>query len=190
MLAVTGLSTSIVQEYLKLRNEIVARIEAHPSLTHPSPDLVIPNADRYILAAGVLHQKPLQIQTEKEVVDSFSINFVNVVRICEQVLSTNDRARICVIGSESGYNGSFDETYAGSKAAVHCYVENRKLKRGQQLVCVAPTIISDSGMTRRRSDYPDVLNRRRTVKAATVAEVIHSLFSDEIYLNNLVVRMG
>lgn len=188
MLAVTGISTTIVKEYLLLRPETTIRIEAIPSLAHPSPELHIPPADRYILAAGLLHQKPLADQTEKEVLASLSVNFINVIRVCERVLSENLEARICVIGSESGYRWSYDDAYAGAKAAIHSYVENRRVYRKQQLVCVAPTVISDSGMTMRRKDYPEVLERRRTVTAKQVAEIISGLFSPEIDLNNTVVR--
>lgn len=189
MIAVTGYNTTIVAEYLKLKPEQVMRIEATPSLAHMSPEFWVPLADRYLLSAGILHQKPLVKQTEKELIESLAINFVNVVRLCEHILEMDIRARICVIGSESGFKGSFDETYAGSKAAVHKYVENRRLKEGQQLVCVAPTIISDSGMTIRRNDYPEILSKRRTVTAKAVAEVVHGLFSAEITVNNAIVRV-
>ncbi|HEY9503579.1 MAG TPA: hypothetical protein VIR01_18215, partial [Pyrinomonadaceae bacterium] len=69
------------------------------------------------------------------------------------------------------------------------YVENRRVAHTQQLVGVAPPIIRDSGMTLRRNDYPDVLKTRRTVTAKLVAEAISGLFSDEIDLNNTVVRL-
>lgn len=189
MLAVTGLHTTIVQSYLQLRPEPVKRIDAKPSLSHPTPELSVPHAERYILAAGILHPAKLVVQTEKEIVESLCVNFVNVVRICEMVLSTVPRARICVIGSESGISWSFDDVYAGAKAAVHRYVETRKVDHDQQLVCVAPTIIADSGMTMRRNDYPDVLRKRRTVTAKVVAETISSMFGPEIELNNAVVRV-
>jgi NADP-dependent 3-hydroxy acid dehydrogenase YdfG len=189
MLAVTGLNTTIVQSYLQIRPEGVIRIEATPSLSHSSPVLKVPLADRYILAAGVLHQARLTKQTEKEIIESLSVNFINVIRICEEILSRYKCARICVIGSESGFNWSYDDTYAGAKAAVHRYVETRKIAATQPLVCVSPIIISDSGMTMRRNDYPDILDKRRTVTAMAVAEVISGLFSNEIDLNNTVVRM-
>lgn len=189
MLAVTGLNTTIVQSYLTMRPQTVVRISARPSLAHPTPELKVPHADRYILAAGVLTPATLLKQTEKQIVDSLCVNFVNVVRICEEILHNVEHARVCVIGSESGINWSFDDTYAASKAAVHRYVETRGVKRKQQLVCVAPPIISDSGMTRRRHDYPTVLQTRRSVTSKEVAEVIDSFFSSEIDLNNIVVRM-
>jgi short-subunit dehydrogenase len=190
MLAVTGLRTTIVHEYLKLNPfERIARIEGMPSLADPAPVLSIPRADYYILAAGVLHQKKLVQQTGAEIVESFCVNFVNVVRICEEVFSKYEHARVCVIGSESGYKWSFDDTYAGSKAAVHSYIENRRVKPSQQLVGVAPIVISDAGMTMRRDDYPFVLRRRSTVTSKEVAEIIVGLFNGEITLNNTVVRM-
>lgn len=189
MLTVTGISTTIVQRYLMIKPDIVARIRAWPSLSMPDCAFDIPRADRYILAAGVLYQKPLAMQTGAEIAASMCVNYINVVRICESIFQVNEEARVCVVGSESGYVGSFDETYAGAKAAVHCYVENRKMLKTQQLVCVAPSIISDSGMTERRKDYPEILGTRKTVTAMQVAEIIFNLLHGDILVNNTVIRM-
>ena len=57
------------------------------------------------------------------------------------ILATNPSARICIIGSESAYRGSFDGTYAKSKAAIHRYVEATPTHGQQQLVAISPGII-------------------------------------------------
>lgn len=190
MLAVTGLSTTIVKEYLKIvPDEEVKRIVAYPNLDMFDCELKIPDADRYILAAGVLHQEKMKDQTGRQIMTSLSVNFINVVRICEEILEKNEHARICVIGSESAYGGSFDETYAGAKAALHRYVEKRTLRAHQQLVCVSPPIISDAGMTLRRHDYPEILKRRPTVTSSEVARLVYDLLNFECELNSVVVRM-
>lgn len=192
MLAVTGKTTTIVKEYMKLAkldDLDVWPIGAEPSLAELACHLVVPDADQFILAAGLLHQKRLHQQTGAEIRASVALNFVNVVRICETALEKNEAARICVIGSESAFGWSWDDTYAGMKAALHRYVEKRSLRGLQQLVCVSPPIISDSGMTTRRKDYPAILKRRPSVTASAVAKLVYELLNGDIDLNNVVVRM-
>lgn len=172
MLTVTGKRTSIVQALLKMVPGEGCR-EIENDLADPRGALAIPAADRYILAAGVLHGQTAAELDDKQVVETLAVNYVNVVRICEIILRREKCARICVIGSESGYLGSFDQVYAASKAALHAYVMNRAPAWPQQLFAVSPAIISDSGMTLRRIDYPEVLRARRTVTAAAVAATIH-----------------
>lgn len=185
MFVVTGLRTSIVRELKDITNEPVIRIEAdwrtHDASFYP------PKATRYVLAAGVLHGIRMAEQTQQQITETFNVNCINVVRICERVLTMNANARICVIGSESGRRGSFDEAYALSKAAVHQYVRWRKVKPTQQLICVAPKIISDSGMTQRRKDYPRVLRERPTVRAEEVARQVHSLLWGDCLISNEVI---
>jgi NADP-dependent 3-hydroxy acid dehydrogenase YdfG len=183
--AVTGFRTSIVRELKDLTQEPVIRIEADWRTYDAS--FYPPRVPRYVLAAGVLHGKRMAEQTAAEINECWAVNCVNVVRICERVLGMNPHARICVIGSESGTRGSFDETYALSKAAVHQYVRWRKVKSTQQIICVAPTIIADSGMTQRRTDYPRVLRERRTVRAETVAREVHSVLWGDALISNAVI---
>lgn len=172
-LIVTGYATSIVYELGELvPDDPFVRMGIE--LARPDVNLAsMPRGERYLLAAGVLHQKPILEQTWSEMIESLSVNAINVIRICETILERQADARICVVGSESASRGSFDLTYAAGKAAVHAYVKARKTKPQQQLVCVSPTIIADSGMTSRRKDYPAVLEERETVTAIEVARVIH-----------------
>jgi len=154
-------------------------------------DYALPDGvDRFVLAAGVLRQQRLFDQTGFDVRISLAVNMVSVARLCEAILRSREHARICVIGSESGFKGSFDETYAMCKAAVHAYVSWRKVLPLQSIACVAPPIISDSGMTARRNDYPQVLGERRTVTARQVASAVYdSLYLDGFLGSNQVVRL-
>jgi NAD(P)-dependent dehydrogenase (short-subunit alcohol dehydrogenase family) len=139
--------------------------------------------DRYVLAAGILRQQPLREQSGFDVRIGLAVNMISVVRIADTILARRENARICIIGSESGMNGSYDEAYAMAKAAVHAWVSWAKTKVTitQTVACVIPPIISDSGMTRRRHDYPHVLDTRRTVTAKQVAEEVkRTLFDDEL----------
>lgn len=174
MLAVTGYGSSIVTELRGLigTSDTVVRLDARMAVYH------LPNADRYLLAAGVLHSKSVREQMALELVESVSVNLINVLRLCEMILDEQDQARICIVGSESAKGGSFDRLYAACKAGVHAYVQQRPTKPLQQLVCVSPPIIADSGMTRRRHDYPQVLEQRPHCHAIDVARVIKRVLYD------------
>lgn len=186
MLAVTGYRTTIVAELAKIIPDPIVRIAG--DMSDPACWFrVPPSATRFLLAAGVLHGKRIQEQSAAEITECFAVNCVNVVRLCEHILDSTPTARIAVIGSQSGIKGSFDQAYAVSKAAVHGYVAMRHVTQHQQIVAVAPEIISDSGMTWRRSDYPDVLTKRKTVTAAQVARIVKRLLYGKEPLSNCIV---
>lgn len=178
MIAVTGYSTTIVRELEQLLPlEVFVRIDM--DLAKPDcPVTDIPRAERYLLAAGVLHQKHILEQSAAEMIEAVSVNLLCVIRISEAILARDSAARICIIGSESGSKGSFNQVYAACKAAVNAYIVQRRTQPLQQLVCVSPPIISDSGMTRRRKDYPQILEQRPTVRAIDVARTVKRVLYD------------
>lgn len=197
MLAVTGYRSKIVEELRPLLPE-GERIKA---INHWLPPADMENepedSRRFFLCNGVLHAKRLTEQTYDEIDDSLRGNFVNPIALCERVLTSFPTARICVMGSESGYSWSFDDTYAASKAALHRYVETRKIGPKQQLVCVAPSIIGDCRMTTDRKDTENLERRRqespkrRFLKACEVARLVHFLlYVDEGYISGTVIRMN
>lgn len=155
------------------------------------------NADRYVFCAGVLVGKRIHEQTQEEVATTFRVNFEMIARACEYIFANNGRARVCVIGSESGYSGSYDAAYSGSKAAVHTYIETKRLSApGQQLVGIAPGIIADAGMTLRRKDIVNLEAKRqahpkrRWLLAEEVARLVHFLlYVDRGYTSGTVIRM-
>lgn len=174
MIAVTGKRSTIVQELERLHSaEEFVRMNLDLQRMDVTLEAVPLDVERYVLAAGVIHQKTILEQTAAEIIESLAVNMINVIRLCEHILKFNPQARICIVGSESAHHGSFDQTYAATKAAIHAYVKARKTRICQQLVCVSPPIISDSGMTMRRQDYPGVLEVRETVTAAEVARTIY-----------------
>lgn len=192
MLAVTGFGSAIVGELAGLvaPTEKVVRVDAKDYRSHLE-------AERWVLAAGVLTPKRSSEQTLGEIADGMAVNYVQPVEICEAVLAANPKARICVIGSESGCSGSYDDVYAAAKAALHAYVCRRRLTSPlQQLVAVAPSIIGDAGMTLRRADFENLERRkdehpkRRFLRAVEVARMIHFLlYVDLGYTTGTVVRM-
>ena len=153
---------------------------------------------RYLFCVGLLRQKRRHEQTKEEQDDGFRVNLWQVTDECERLFSANDRARVCVIGSESAYRGSFDETYGMAKLRLHEYVERKALKAGQQLVCVSPSIVLNTGMTNarnagglaamedRRKRHP----QRRWLQPMEVARMVHFLLcEDKGYTTNTVIRM-
>jgi NAD(P)-dependent dehydrogenase (short-subunit alcohol dehydrogenase family) len=189
MLAVTGYGSRIVDELRKLlpADEQTLRID----------DLADWSPDRYLLCAGILRPLKLHEQTVAQITESMLVNLIRPMQLCDLILERNDKARICVIGSESGFSWSFDGTYAAAKAALHRYVETKKLKPDQQLVCVAPSIIEDCAMTLRREDKENLERRRkahpkqRFLKAVEIAKLIHFLlYVDQGYISNTVIRVN
>lgn len=186
-LAVTGMGSSIITALSGLISPIaVVRIGDE-----------IPDASRYVLCAGVLRPKPLSGQTPDEVAESLEVNLIRPMRLCDEILARNDTARICVVGSESGYAWSYDGAYAAAKTALHRYVETKRLLPDQQLVCVAPSIIEDAGMTSRREDIENLERRRdrnpkkRFLRSIEVARMIyHLLYVDEGYTTGVMIRMN
>lgn len=152
------------------------------------------DARRYVFAHGYMNGRPIGDQMSSEIAMSLMANLTSTVLMCERILAANSGARIVVLGSMSGIDGSHDTTYAIAKAGLHKYVETRRLSEDQQLVAVAPTIIWDSGMTRRRGDLDAVLKRaqtypkRRCVSAMEVARLIYFLlWEDRGYITNCVI---
>ena len=147
--AICGAASSIAERFVKIvmdkhpnESVVTGRVEAIPT-----------NHDRYLICTGYLAGKALFNQTREELISSFELNYALVAGKCEMIFNANPLARICVLGSHSGIEGSFDMAYAGAKAAIHLYVERKVLGSPQQmLVALAPHIVWDSAMTQRRND--------------------------------------
>ncbi len=197
-LCITGRRTTIVTELFGMIDGVnvnwfspprrITEIEFHDEFPL--------DAARYVFAHGVLYPDAILEQSGSRIEESLAGNLITTVQMCEAVLRANSAARICVIGSMSGILGSHDTTYALAKAALHRYVETRRVGPDQQLVCVAPSIILDSGMTQRRADLADVqksaagLPKKRLLTAKEVARLIKFLLWDDLgYITNCVIPM-
>lgn len=163
---------------------------------HHAADNVPLDADRYVFAHGYMIDRSIGKQMSSEIAMSVMANLSSTVLMCERILAVNSGARIAVMGSMSGIEGSYDTTYALAKAGLHKYVEVRRVGPSQQLVAIAPTIIWDSGMTRRRNDLAEVLKRaqtwpkKRCVSAKEVARLIYFLLWQDLgYITNCVIPM-
>jgi NAD(P)-dependent dehydrogenase (short-subunit alcohol dehydrogenase family) len=191
MLAIRGANSQLAVELAKL----VAGDDAIMAVNRDEP---LPHAERYLFAQGFLAGKAITSATPELIAQTFMVNAALVIGECDLTIANNDRARICIIGSESGFAWSFDGAYAASKAAVHRYVETKELRTAQQqLICVAPGIIKDAGMTTRRADKEGLARReaqhpkRRFLTSLEVARLVHHvLYVDEGYLSGVIIRMN
>lgn len=69
------------------------------------------NYNIYIFNLGLILPKNIIELSENEIFDSLKINALFTICSCEYILKSNNKARIFIIGSESGRKGSFDTTY-------------------------------------------------------------------------------
>jgi NAD(P)-dependent dehydrogenase (short-subunit alcohol dehydrogenase family) len=190
MIAINGMGSTIAQALLPMlpAGEHVVRFTASGV-----PHLA---AARYLFAQGHLEGRGLRQIDRTAEAKTWAVNFTDVAASIDEILDGDSSARICVIGSESGYKGSFDMSYAGAKAALHLYVETKPTGPSQQLVAISPGVISDAGMTRRRPDKADLAKRAkahpkgRFASAEEVARLVHFLlYEDQGYLTGTVIRM-
>lgn len=155
---------------------------------------------KYLFCVGRLLQRPVAHQTDSEVETTFRVNAGQVIGDCDRLLDLNSQARICILGSEAAFTGSHDAAYSAAKAALHHYVETKRLKSpDQQLVCVAPSIVLDTNMTNARNAEGKAAMELRRLKhpkgrwlaPMDVARVIHFLLAEgNDYITNTVVRMN
>lgn len=190
MIIITGWRSQIAREF---RGMLPAEEAAVPG---SSTDGRLPNADRYLFCQGLLRPKPFHEQTPDEVHEGYWVNCGAIIAACDGIFERNERARVCVIGSESGYRGSFDGTYAAAKADLHRYVETKPLNQFQQLVGISPGIVENAQMTTRRTDAENLDRRRaehpkrRFLTSREVAEVAYfALYQASDFLSNHVVRL-
>lgn len=158
------------------------------------------DGERYLFCQGLLRQKKLSAQSDDEIAESFMVNAGAIIRECDRLIDVNPKARICVMGSEAAFTWSYDGAYAAAKAALHRYVETRRLNSpDQQLVCVAPSIIVGTGMTNARNaagkrameDRRLLHPKQRWLEPMEVARMIHFLLCvDHGYTTGVVVRMN
>lgn len=193
MIAINGIGSAIAKALIEMlpEGEEARRMDLPAGGAEGSPGFT-----RYVFLQGLLPGMALGDHNDRGAGEVFAVNFVQVAQECDAILETNPQARIVVVGSESGFSGSYDMAYAGAKAALHLYVETKRLQPGQQLVGVAPSIVSDAGMTTRRTDTERLAERRTThpkgrfLMAREVARLIHFLlYRDEGYLSGTVIRM-
>ncbi|AZO29411.1 SDR family oxidoreductase [Mesorhizobium sp. M1B.F.Ca.ET.045.04.1.1] len=189
-IVITGWRSAIAEEFRRL-------LRSNEEIVHGKP--MEPNfplgAERYLFCQGLLRPKRIEDQTDAEIREGIEVNFASIVRACDLIFATNVLARVCVIGSESGYRGSFDENYASAKELLHAYVEKKRLSQLQQLVAISPGIIGDCRMTTSRTDVENLIRRReehpkrRFLEASEVAAMARTLLYFQPYISGTIIRM-
>jgi len=201
---IIGKNSSISKEFLK-------KISKNTSIFQPSKKHwnmksinfdskkinLIKKVDKILLLQSVISSIPFLKRKSLDVVNQVSINLLSVVKICEVALQYNKKVKIIILGSESGIKGSFDIVYSLTKAAIHKYVEERKIKYpNQQLICLAPSTIIDSQMTIKRKDKRNVLKsivsnpKKRGILSKEISNLIYALFYEQTdYISNTVIRI-
>lgn len=188
MLGIVGQGSKIAEEFVALCGEPWKGLRLSSDASE---------CDRFLVCTGLLVGLPLRAMLPDRIAETFARNFSDVAEWCDAVLATNPRARIVVIGSESGFSGGYDMAYAGAKAALHLYVETKKLSPNQQLVAIAPGIIEDAGMTLRRIDHDTLVLKKaahpmgRFCTSREVASLAEWLLGpDGGYVSGTVIRMN
>lgn len=190
MIAINGMGSQIAKELLALLPE------GEEAVGYKLPGRAPIEADRFVFCQGYLAGKSAGEHDDHSAGETFTVNFLDIAAACDRIFAGLDHARVVVVGSQSGFSGSYDTAYAGAKAALHTYVETKRLGPEQQLVAVAPGIVADGGMTTRRKDQRDLVQRElshpkgRFLLACEVARLIRFLlYDDSGYLSGTVIRM-
>ena len=202
---VTGGSSKIGKEFVKLipKNIVIKnpnKIEWDLSKNKFSRKQVnlIKNSDKIVILHSKLSSKSHLKKSLKDITNQISLNLTSTIRICEIALNSNPKVRIVILGSESGLKGSYDIIYALTKSSIHKYVEERKIKyKDQQLLCLAPSTISDGKMTLKRKDKKNVKKsininpKRRGINSKEISIFIYKLlFEITDYVSNTTIHIN
>ena len=159
---------------------------------------LIKKSDKIVILHSKLSSKSHLKKSLKDITNQICINLTSIIRICEIALNTNPKARIIILGSESGLKGSYDIIYALTKSSIHKYVEERKIKyKDQQLLCLAPSTISDGKMTLKRKDKKNVKKsininpKKRGINSKEISIFIYKLlFEITDYVSNTTIHIN
>lgn len=153
---------------------------------------------KIIYSWGALYSKRLLNQTYTEACQSYVWNFLIPMKILEKFNQVDIEFQFIYISSESARKGSFDGNYAAQKAASERFIrECRLLNVMSSAVCIAPSMISDAGMTKRRQDKEAVhkaaINnpKGRLLESKEVADLISWLIKNpSSYITNTTIDVN
>lgn len=189
MIGIAGHNTTIAEEFVSL-------LPGEKFVRDRLQDMPL-NLGKYLICVGFLAGRNILEINNEDAWRTWSTNFLEPARFCERLFMVNPDARVCLIGSESAVVGSYDMAYGGAKAALHHYVETKKLTGPmQQLVAISPCIIRDSGMTGRRNDLGRVearaslIRQGRWLEAREVAALARDMLCNATpFLSNTIIRL-
>ncbi len=202
---VTGGSSKIGKEFIKLlpKNIVInnpkrSEWDLSKNKFNKKQLNLIKKSDKIVILHSKLSSKSHLKKSLKDITNQICINLTSIIRICEIALNTNPKARIIILGSESGLKGSYDIIYALTKSSIHKYVEERKIKyKDQQLLCLAPSTISDGKMTLKRKDKKNVKKsininpKKRGINSKEISIFIYKLlFEITDYVSNTTIHIN
>ena len=197
---------SIIGTNNLIANKLICKgyqIEQFGRFTNPSIDFTSKNLDeliikfleyntskKFLIFSGFLQTKSIMNQTYNEKIKSNLINASGPVLISEYILERIEDAEIIIMGSESGFKGSYDLSYALAKSSLRMYVKQRCVKKNQKILLISPSTVNDLGMTERREDikrlekYKNQHPKKRFINCQELVDLIDYLFKATTYLTN------
>ena len=196
------ISKEFVKKIINRKNiEILAPKKSEWNMTNIDFDKkkvkVIKEVDKILLLQSIISSKDFLKRKQKNFINQINVNLISIIKICEIALRYNKKEKIIILGSESGVKGSFDIIYGLTKTAIHKYVEEKRIKYpDQQLLCIAPSTVTDTKMTLRRKDKKNVLKsinqnpKKRGIKAYEISNLIYNIFYKTTdYITNVVIKV-
>ena len=127
------------------------------------------------LSHGILFGKKLYNYSKTEIHKTIFVNLISNIHILEAIENIPNLNTI-LISSISGKLGSYDNLYAATKIGLDLTAKNisTKMKSTSRLNLISPGIINDAKMTRVRTDYKNLRNKKKatpTKKFTTSQEV-------------------
>ena len=202
---VTGGSSKIGKEFIKLlpKNIVInnpkrSEWDLSKNKFNKKQLNLIKKSDKIVILHSKLSSKSHLKKSLKNMTTQICINLTSFIGIGEIAVHTNPTARIIILWSESGLKGSYDIIYALTKSSIHKYVEERKIKyKDQQLLCLAPSTISDGKMTLKRKDKKNVKNsininpKKRGINSKEISIFIYKLlFEITDYISNTTIHIN
>ena len=152
-----------------------------------------------IYLSSILSSEKIYNRTLAEINEQFRINAIIPIQLMEYLNDTClNGFDFIYLSSESSIKSSYDSAYAVSKRAVEFFVKELRMKhQDSRVLCVAPSTISDGGMTVRRSDterleeYKFHHPKKRFLESKEVSAIIEILLKDEFaYLSNTTIEIN
>jgi hypothetical protein len=146
---------------------------------------------------GLLFPNRIVDQKFEEKIAGYIYNFLIPVTLIEKLNKFESGFNFIYISSESAKKGSFDGNYACQKAATETFIrECQLLNRESIVVAVAPSMMSDAGMTLRRSDTKNVENAKNNhpkgnlLRTAELVKLIEFLVFKNTYISNTTIEIN
>lgn len=135
---------------------------------------------RLVWFIGVLSREPDSFPTLEEISYYFKVNVMSALYLVSALTpSLQPGSRVCLCGSVSATNGSYDLAYSSSKSALIGLIKSSKRLCGEDVSVfgVAPNSIEDSAMFEGFSDETKKTHRARSganmlTRAATSKEIL------------------